>query len=462
MSWRERLIDLRPFRTSRAFRDLWIGSSLASIGGQIATVAVLLQVWELTRSPVWTGAIGLATAVPMLVFGLAGGALADVVDRRTVVRATTAGHVLMAAGLVAQAAAGNRSVLLLFVLVAAQSACAALGAPARSTFAVRLLPADQVTAGLALHNIAFQTSMLVGPALAGIVLGRWSHSAAYAIQALADVASLIAVIRLPSMPALRSGDDRRPGRERPEDQPERPGGGRPEDDAPADGRPEDGTRRRRGPAPGGWGIIFRRPVLWGAFATDLAATVLAMPVALFPLVNEVRFGGAPQTLGLFLSSIAVGGLAAGLLSGTVTRLRRSGLVQLVAATTWGLALAGFGLAGPLWLALGCLALAGAADTISVVTRGGMVQLETPDRYRGRVSSVEHIIGLAGPEIGNFRGGLLASLTSAPVALLIGGLSAAFTVLAVGLVNRPLRDHRVPSPPHEAAAADPTRLAGEPE
>lgn len=417
MTWRDRLIDVRPLRTSRPFRDLWIGSSLASIGQQIAGVAVLLQVWELTHSPLWTGAIGLATAVPLLVLGLVGGSLADAVDRRTLVRATTVGQVLTAVGLVVQAAADNRSVLLLLALVAAQSGCAALGAPARRTFPVRLLPADQVAAGLALQNVAFQASMLVGPALAGLVLAQWHYPAAYAIQAVAGVASLIAVVRLPPMAVPRAADDRQP--------------------AP-------GARQRRGPARGGWRIILRRPTLWGSFAADLAATVLAMPIALFPLINEIRFEGNPRTLGLFLSAIAVGGLGAGLLSGTVTRLHRSGLVQLVAATVWGLALAGFGLAGPLWLALCCLAIAGAADTVAVVTRGALVQFEAPDHYRGRVSSVEHVIGIAGPEVGNFRGGLLASLTSAPVALVAGGLAAALTVVAVGLINRPLRDYRVPS------------------
>ncbi|MEV4187356.1 MFS transporter, partial [Streptosporangium canum] len=210
MTWRDRLIDVRPLRTSRPFRDLWIGSSLASIGQQIAGVAVLLQVWELTHSPLWTGAIGLATAVPLLVLGLVGGSLADAVDRRILVRATTAGQVLTAVGLVVQAAAGNRSVLLLLALVAAQSGCAALGAPARRTFPVRLLPADQVAAGLALQNVAFQASMLVGPALAGLVLAQWSHPAAYAIQVVAGVASLIAVVRLPPMAAPRAADDRQP------------------------------------------------------------------------------------------------------------------------------------------------------------------------------------------------------------------------------------------------------------
>ncbi|MBA8951618.1 MFS transporter [Actinomadura namibiensis] len=399
-------------RGSRPFRDLWIGSSLASVGQQVATVAVLQQVWELTRSPLWTGAIGVATGLPLIVLGLVGGSLADAVDRRGLVRVATGGQAVAAVGLLAQAAAGNRSVLLLLALVAVQAGCAALGAPARRTFPVRLLPAGQVAAGLALQNLAFQASMLVGPALAGVVLAQWRYPAAYAIQALTVAVSLIALFRLPAMPAPRAVG-----------------------------------RERRGPLPGGWRIILRRPLLWGSFAIDLAATVLAMPIALFPLINEVRFGGDPRTLGLFLSAIAVGGLGAGLFSGAVTRLRRGALVQLVAATAWGLALAGFGLAEPFWLALSCLAVAGAADTVAVITRGALIQLETPDQHRGRVSAVEHVIGIAGPEIGNFRGGALASATSAPLALLAGGLAAAATVVSVGLVNRPLRGHRTP-PAHE--------------
>lgn len=114
-----------------------------------------------------------------------------------------------------------------------------------------------------------------------------------------------------------------------------------------------------------------------------------------------------------------------------------------AAGVWGLALACFGLAGPLWLALGCLAVAGAADTVSVVTRSALVQLETPDAYRGRVSSVEHVIGVAGPELGNFRGGLSASATSASFSLVFGGLSAILAIAAVAATNAPLRAYRTP-------------------
>ncbi|WP_330177401.1 MFS transporter [Streptomyces sp. NBC_01498] len=412
MKGRDRFVDTRPLRGGGPFRDLWIGSTFSQFGGQTAMVAVLAQVWELTGSPVGTGTIGLVTGVATLLFGLLGGSLADAVDRRTVVRATSCGQLLIAAALCAQALSDNRNAGLLLALVAAGSACGALGAPARRTFPVRLLPADQVAAGLALSNISFQTAMLAGPAAAGLIIAQWGLPAAYAVQAATAAVSLLATLRLPPMPPEGTG--------------------------------KAGNGRRRAER-GGWRIVTRRPTLWGALATDLSATLLAMPVALFPLVNEARFHGDPRTLGLFLSAVAVGGITAGLLSGTVTRRPGAGRVQLTAAGLWGLALAGFGLAEPLWLALGCLAVAGAADTVSVVTRNALVQLETPDAYRGRVSSVEYVIGVGGPELGNFRGGLLASVTSAPFSLVAGGLSAAVAVAVVAAVNAPLRTYRTPSP-----------------
>ncbi|MBM7818625.1 MFS family permease [Cellulosimicrobium cellulans] len=445
---RRHVLDLRPLRSSRSYRDLWAGSAVGGLGFQVASVAVLLQVWELTHSPLWTGTIGLATAVPLLTLGLVGGHLADVHDRRTIMRLAAAGQVLAAAGLAAQALAGNRSVWLLLGLVSLGAACNALGSPARRTVPPRLLPPDQVAAGLALQNLAFQVSMLVGPALAGLVVAHWDLPAAYGLQAAAALVALLGLVRLPPLPpggspgpsakvaavvpAVAPTEDRAVGA-----------------DAPAEptaaGAPAAGRAPRRRAAAGGWSIVWRRPTLRGSFATDVAATVLAMPISLFPLVNELRFDGDPRTLGLFLSAVAVGGIGAGLFSGAVTRAPRAGALQLAAAATWGVALAGFGLAGPLWLALGCLAVAGAADTVSVVTRGALVQLETPDEFRGRVSSVEHVVGVAGPEVGNFRGGVLASLTSAPVALAVGGLAASAVVGLVAWRNAPLRRYRTPTP-----------------
>jgi predicted MFS family arabinose efflux permease len=397
------LLDTRPLRSSPAFRRVWVGSALSTVGGQLAVVAVLHQTWELTASPVAVGAIGLAQAVPMIVFGVVGGTLADAVDRRRLVLFTTLGQILVAGLLAAQALAGLGSLAVLLGLVALQSAGSALGAPARRTFAARLLPADQVGAGLALANLSFQGAMLVGPAVAGVIAAGWGVGACYAVDALTFLAALYGVVRLPPLPP--DGEVARPGLRA---------------------------------VVAGWRFIGSRPVLTGAFLSDLLATVLAMPIALFPGVNADRFGGGPQTLGLFLSAIAVGGITAGLASGAVTRARRPGMVMLGAAGVWGLALAAFGIAPSLWLVLGCLAVAGAADTVSVISRGALVQLATPDEYRGRVSAVEDVVGMAGPYLGNFRAGLVAGVTSAGFAAVSGGLLCVLGIVAVATTNRALR------------------------
>jgi MFS family permease len=369
-------------------------------------VAVLYQVWELTHSSAWVGAIGIATAVPTIIFGLLGGALADATDRRRLVAMTSIGAVTAAILLAVQAGLGLGSLPLVLVLVAAQTSCVALGASARRTFVPRLLPRDQVPAGIALNHVSFQAAMLVGPAVAGLVLAHGGLTWAYVLDATAITISLYGVARLPSM---------------------RPTGG--------------ATPVSLASTWEGWRFILRRPALSGSLASDLAQTVLAMPIALFPVLNEQRFGGSPQTLGLFLSAIAVGGIAASLTSGILTRARRPGMVSLVAAATWGLALAGFGLADTLFPTLAWLAVAGAADTISVISRGTLIQLATPDPYLGRVSSVENIVGVGGPGIGNARAGAVASLTSASTAAVTGGLACAVVVVALAATNPALRRWR---------------------
>nr|WP_306238281.1 MULTISPECIES: MFS transporter [unclassified Ornithinimicrobium] len=397
------LLDLRPLRSSPPFRRLWGSSLLGALGSQVAVVAVLFQVWDLTHDPVWTGAIGLANAVPLIIFGLIGGTLADAVDRRSLVRWSTVGQALAGLALAAQAVAGVQSLWLVLGLVSAQSAANAMGAPARRTFIPRLLGPEQVGAGIALQMLTFQSAMLIGPALGGLIIGQWGVGVCYFVFAGMVTASLYGIVRLPSMPPEGAG-----------------------------------TRPDLRSTAAGFTYVLQRPVLRGSFASDLAATLLSMPVALFPLVNEVRFGGDPETLGLFLSCIAIGGMSAGLFSGLVTRADRPGPIQLGAAAVWGVALGVFGLVGPLWLALALLVVAGAADTVSVTSRGLMIQLATPDSHRGRVSAVDHIVGVAGPDVGNFRAGIVAGLTSAPIALATGGLACAAATGWIALRNRPLR------------------------
>lgn len=401
MSVIDRVVDTRPLRSSPAFRRLWIGTTASAFGGQLTVVAVLYQTWELTKSPVWVGAIGIFHAVPLIVAGLLGGALADAVDRRLLVIISTIGAMVVALLLAGQAIAAP-SVAVILVLVAACASCTSIGAPARKTFVATTLDRDQIAAGIALGHLGFQGALLAGPALAGVVIAGWGLPVCYLLDAATFGIAMYGIARLPR------------------------------------GRAGVSSRLSLAEIGDGWRYIARRPALNGSFLADLAATVLAMPVALFPMINDERFGGRPETLGIFLSAIAVGGIVAGLLSGLITRARRPGTVQLAAAAIWGGTLAGFGLAGPLWLALGFLALAGAADTISVISRGAVVQLDTADRYRGRVSSVEQIVGAGGSELGNVRGGLLACLTSASVALAAGGLLCVAAIAVIAAANPTLR------------------------
>jgi MFS family permease len=179
-----------------------------------------------------------------------------------------------------------------------------------------------------------------------------------------------------------------------------------------------------------------------ALLTDLAATVLSMPISLFPLVNEERFGGDPRTFGLFMSAIAVGGVVASALSGTFTRRARQGVVMLVGATAWGIALAAFAIVTDPWAGLAWLVVAGAADTVSVVARSTIVQLHTPDAMMGRVTAAEQIVGRGGPELGNLRGGLVAAASTGTFALISGGVACVAAVTLIGATTPGLRRFRV--------------------
>ncbi|MCX4749793.1 MFS transporter [Kitasatospora sp. NBC_01287] len=397
------LIDISPLRTSPAFRRLWIGRTCSGLGSQLTVVAVMFQVWQTTGSTAWTGAVGLAQALPLIAFGLFAGSLVDRVDRRRLYLVTNAGQAACSVLLAVQGLFGHLPVAGLLLLVAAQSCFGAGGGPASRTFIPRLLPKDRLAAGLALQRISFQGAMLLGPALGGLVLGQFGVGGCYLVDAVTFGASFYGAFGLPPM--------------RPEGEPSRPGLAGVLD---------------------GLAFMARSAPVRGALLTDLAATVLSMPISLFPLVNAERFHGDPRTLGLFLSAIAVGGVAASVLSGAMIRLARPGLLMLGGAAVWGAALALFGLSDNRWVGLGFLVLAGAADTVSVVSRSTIVQLHTPNAMLGRVSAAEQVVGQAGPDLGNLRGGLLAGWTSGATALVSGGLLCLGAVAAIGAATPGLR------------------------
>ncbi|MEV4056022.1 MFS transporter [Amycolatopsis sp. NPDC049688] len=403
------LVDLTPLRTCPPFRRLWLGRLCSGFGFQMTLVAVMFQVWSQTRSTVWTGAVGLAQALPLIVFGLFAGSLVDRADRRKIALAATAGQTVCSVLLAVQGFIGGVPVAAVLGLVAVQSGFFALGGPAGRTFVPRLLPPEQLAAGLALGRIAFQGAMLLGPALGGLVLGRFGVGGCYVVDALTFGMAFYGLFGLPEM---------------------RPGG-------------EPARAGVRGVLDG-LAFLVRTPVVRGALLTDLAATVLSMPLSLFPLVNAERFDGDPRTLGLFMSAVAAGGVAASVFSGAFTRRLRPGRVMLAGSAAWGVALAGFGLAPGPWLSLACLVVAGAADTVSVVSRGALVQLATPDVLLGRVAAAEQIVGQAGPDVGNLRGGLVAGATSGTFALVSGGVLCVAAVVAVGAATPGLRRFTTPA------------------
>lgn len=392
------MIDVGPLRTSPDFRRLWLGQLLSGLGGQMAIVAVLYQLWESTHSTIWTGAAGLAQALPIIGFGLFAGSLVDRVDRRRFYLGTKIGQALCAVLLTVQAFTGGPPLLLL-ALVAMQATFTAGSGPAARTFVSRLLPAEQLAAGLALNRIGFQAAMLAGPALGGLVIAEVGTGGCFLFHTVTFVVALWVAFRLPPMPAS----------------------------------PQPGLR---GVVAGLRFIKTSAPVR-GALLTDLAATVLAMPISLFPIVNAERFDDDPRTLGLFLTAIAVGGVVASALSGTFTRLS-PGPVMIAGSLTWGIALGLFGLAPNVWAGLALLAVAGAADTVAVVSRSTVIQAHTPDALLGRAAAAEQIVGQAGPDVGNMRAGLVAAGSSAMFALVSGGLLAAAAVAVIAARTPELR------------------------
>ncbi|TXS29599.1 MFS transporter [Streptomyces sp. ms191] len=387
------LADLTPLRTSAHYRRLWFGNTVSWVGQGMTALAVSLQVYEITRSPFSVGLVGLFSLVPLVVFGLYGGAIADTVDRRRLGLASASGSAVLSAALAAAAFAGFHDVWFLYAIVALQSVCAALNSPARTSMIPRLLPAAQLRAANALNSMTTTFGTLVGPSLGGLLVGFGGFQTAYLIDALAFSAALYAMWRLPSMLPERTGAKR--------------------------ASVLDGLR-----------FLATRPNLRMTFFSDFCAMILAHPRALFPVVAVLWYDGDARTTGLLAAAPAAGALLGGVLSGWQGRIRHHGQAILLAVACWGTAIAVFGLTRNLWLGLLFLAIAGYSDTVSMIFRNTMMQVAAPDEMRGRLQGVFIVVVAGGPRLGDFLAGSVADLTSPTVAITGGGLAC---VLAVGLL-----------------------------
>lgn len=404
------LMDVTPLRESRPFRLLVIGDTVSTLGTQVTTVAVPLQVYAITRSSASVGLVGLVGLLPLVVLGLYGGAIADAFERRRLLIVTSLAQAALSVVLFVQAAAHLDSTLVLYAVVAVQSGLFAIASPTRGAMLPKLVRPALLPAANALRMAEFNVGIAVGPLLAGVLAAGFGYQAAYGFDVLTFAIALAALRGLPPL------------------------------------HPEGGGRRA-GTASVLEGLRFLRTrrVLLATFVLDLIAMVLAMPRALFPQLADQVFGGGTQTAGLLYSALAVGGLLGALGSGWSSRVRRHGVAVVWAILAWGLAITVFGLATWLPLALVALAFAGAADGVSAIFRSAVLQAAAPDEMRGRVGGVFTVVVAGGPRLADGRAGLSAVVVGPEAAIVGGGVAVIVATLAVSRLMPELWAYRVDDP-----------------
>lgn len=399
------LADTRPLRNPN-FRRLWLAGIVTVIGGQLSIVAVPQQIFEITGSSGFVGLTGIFALVPLIVFGLWGGALADAMDRRRLMFLSSSGLTLTSIAFWIQAELGNRNVWLVLGLLAVQQACFAVNQPTRSAILPRILPGHDLAAAMSLNMTVFQFGAIVGPVLAGVLIPVIGLQMLYLLDSIALLFTLWAVFRLPALPP--TGSTRRAGLREVLD---------------------------------GFHYLAGQKVLLASFVVDIVAMVFGMPRALFPQIAHESFGDPTEggiALGLLYAAMSAGAVLGGVFSGWLPRVRRQGLGVLVCITLWGLAMVGFGVAvgvaspeaSPtvLWVALGFLAFGGAVDMISAALRQAMLLTVATDEMRGRLQGVFIVVVAGGPRIGDVLHGVAAASLGTAVAAAGGGV-----LVVVGVV-----------------------------
>ncbi len=395
-------IDTTPLRDPH-YRRLFWGVAATMIGQQMTLVAVPYQVYALTGSSLLVGVTSVVALVPLVVFGLLGGAIADAMDRRRLMLVTGAGSAVTSALLAVQALLpGGGNLWLLWVLVAAVSGFTAVNQPTRSAVIPALVGPEGVPAANALAMTVRQVGVIAGPLLAGVLIGLGDLFLAYAVDALGFLVAVLLLRGLPPLPPAGVTGPLRLG------------------------------AALRGVGEG-FAFLRTQPVLLMTFVVDVVAMLFAWPQAVFPELTEGRYAGSPNALGWLFAGVSIGALLMGLTSGWVSRVDRQGAVVLAAIVVWGVAIIGFGLAPTLWLAVVFLALAGAGDMVSAVLRSSMLQTAAPDDMRGRMQGVFLVVVAGGPRLGDLRAGAMASAVGVSAAMVSGGVVVVVAMVVVALL-----------------------------
>lgn len=418
--------DTRPLRNEH-FRRLWLANIITVVGAQLTVVAVPAQIYADTGSSAYVGLTGLFGLVPLVVFGLWGGALADVFDRRTMLVITTTGLIVTSGLFYVQAALGNTNVWLLLCLFSVQQAFFAVNQPTRSAILPKLLPPELLPSANSLNMTIFQAGAIGGPLAAGVLIPVIGFEWLYLIDTITLFATLSAVVRLPKLPV---------------------------EDA-AKGTP--GLRS----VIEGFTYLRGHPVLMMSFVVDLIAMVFGMPRALFPEIAHVSFDGPDEgglVFALLFAAIPAGAVIGGVFSGWVSRVDLQGRAVIVCILIWGAAMVGFGLAVGLadhWpttmlvIALLMLVIGGAADMASAAFRTSMLQSAADDSVRGRLQGIFIVVVAGGPRIADVVHGASAAVVGTAAAAAGGGVLVVIgTVVAAILVPSFVR-YRITRPAAEA-------------
>lgn len=424
---RSHLIDLSPLRSSPAFARMWIGSALAGIGGQLTIVTVMLHVFELTGSTFAVSMIAVAGLVPMILAGLYGGMLADAFDRRRVALIAASVAFAATALLTALTWTGTETIWWLYALSMVIAAANSVGMATRTAIVPRLIPLNQLAAASALNGVAFGVTVMVGPAVAGVLVALTGFGWTYTIDVVLMLCMFLGLWTLPAL--LPEGTIVRPGLASLVD---------------------------------GWRFLRRAGNIRAQYLLDIAAMTFGNPLALYPALGTVLLGGGAVTTGLLTASVAVGTFASSLFSGRIVQYRWHGVGITKAVQAYGATIAMFGAVlfigaflstasehspnVPL-IVLACfaLALSGAADNISSIYRNTMMQAAVPDAMRGRLQGVFIIVVAGGPRLGALYAGTLATLTALWFPPLLGGMLVIGLALTIARLTPRLRAYDALSP-----------------
>lgn len=413
--------DVRPLQVPE-FRRLWTANIITVIGAQLTVVTVPAQIYAITESSAYVGLTGVFGLVPLIVFGLYGGALADVFDRRTLLIVSTVGLIVTSALFWLQAFFGNTDVWLLLSLFSIQQAFFGINQPTRSAVLPRIMPAHLLPAANSLNMTVMMAGGIAGPLLAGVLIPITGFSWLYFIDTVTLFATLSAVVRLPRLPVLETTAV--PGFRAVVD---------------------------------GFVYLRTQPVLLMSFVVDLIAMVFGMPRALFPEIAHLDFGGPAEggiEFALLFAAIPAGAVLGGVLSGWVSGITRQGLAVVVCIVVWGLAMTGFGVAVLLadhWrtpmlvAAIAMLMIGGTADIASAAFRSTMLQDAADDTMRGRLQGVFIVVVAGGPRIADTAHGQVAEVAGAGATAAGGGVLVVIGVVVAALWGRAFVRYRVTVP-----------------